>query len=72
MKKVFDIYLNFLKVGQSEAALKHVFASLRAFMNKVGTKRLITLKAGDNISNQVIYRWKIGPGAQIAVSMIMD
>uniref|UniRef100_A0A674DY40 Dedicator of cytokinesis 11 n=1 Tax=Salmo trutta TaxID=8032 RepID=A0A674DY40_SALTR len=34
MKKVFDIYLNFLKVGQSEAALKHVFASLRAFMNK--------------------------------------
>uniref|UniRef100_A0A4W5L586 Dedicator of cytokinesis 11 n=1 Tax=Hucho hucho TaxID=62062 RepID=A0A4W5L586_9TELE len=34
MKKVFDIYLNFLKVGQSEAALKHVFASLRAFINK--------------------------------------
>uniref|UniRef100_A0A8C8GV49 Dedicator of cytokinesis 11 n=1 Tax=Oncorhynchus tshawytscha TaxID=74940 RepID=A0A8C8GV49_ONCTS len=37
MKKVFDIYLNFLKVGQSEAALKHVFASLRAFMNKFPT-----------------------------------
>ncbi|XP_069049551.1 dedicator of cytokinesis protein 11 isoform X4 [Lepisosteus oculatus] len=34
MKKVFDIYLAFLKTGQSEAALKHVFASLRAFINK--------------------------------------
>ncbi|XP_055756859.1 dedicator of cytokinesis protein 11-like isoform X4 [Salvelinus fontinalis] len=34
MKKVFDVYLKFLKVGQSEAALKHVFASLRAFINK--------------------------------------
>lgn len=36
MKKVFDIHLAFLKNGQSEAALKHVFASLRAFINKVG------------------------------------
>ena len=35
MKKLFDIYLTFLKVGQSEAALRHVFASLRAFINKV-------------------------------------
>lgn len=35
MKKVFDVYLTFLKVGQSEAALKHVFAALRAFINKV-------------------------------------
>ncbi|XP_028984010.2 dedicator of cytokinesis protein 11 isoform X2 [Betta splendens] len=34
MKKVFDVYLAFLKVGQSEAALKHVFSSLRAFINK--------------------------------------
>ncbi|XP_061148285.1 dedicator of cytokinesis protein 11 isoform X5 [Syngnathus typhle] len=34
MRKVFDVYLTFLKVGQSEAALKHVFAALRAFMNK--------------------------------------
>nr|XP_056714924.1 dedicator of cytokinesis protein 11 [Euleptes europaea] len=34
MKKVFDIHLAFLKNGQSEAALKHVFASLRAFINK--------------------------------------
>uniref|UniRef100_A0A669CYV0 Dedicator of cytokinesis 11 n=1 Tax=Oreochromis niloticus TaxID=8128 RepID=A0A669CYV0_ORENI len=34
MKKVFDVYLTFLKVGQSEAALKHVFAALRAFINK--------------------------------------
>lgn len=35
MKKVFDIHLAFLKNGQSEAALKHVFASLRAFISKV-------------------------------------
>ncbi|CAI5793355.1 Hypothetical predicted protein [Podarcis lilfordi] len=34
MKKVFDIHIAFLKNGQSEAALKHVFASLRAFINK--------------------------------------
>ncbi|KAJ8008347.1 hypothetical protein DPEC_G00103890 [Dallia pectoralis] len=34
IKKVFDVYLTFLKVGQSEYALKHVFASLRAFINK--------------------------------------
>uniref|UniRef100_A0AAQ5Z9F0 Dedicator of cytokinesis 11 n=1 Tax=Amphiprion ocellaris TaxID=80972 RepID=A0AAQ5Z9F0_AMPOC len=34
MKKVFDVYLTFLKVGQSEAALRHVFAALRAFINK--------------------------------------
>uniref|UniRef100_A0A8B9S5S6 Dedicator of cytokinesis 11 n=1 Tax=Apteryx owenii TaxID=8824 RepID=A0A8B9S5S6_APTOW len=32
--KVFDIHLAFLKNGQSEAALKHVFASLRAFISK--------------------------------------
>ncbi|EMP39195.1 Dedicator of cytokinesis protein 11, partial [Chelonia mydas] len=35
MKKVFDIHLAFLKNGQSEAALKHVFASLRAFISKI-------------------------------------
>lgn len=35
MKKVFDVYLTFLKVSQSEAALRHVFSSLRAFINKV-------------------------------------
>nr|XP_008117830.2 PREDICTED: dedicator of cytokinesis protein 11 [Anolis carolinensis] len=34
MKKVFDIHLAFLRNGQSEAALKHVFASLRSFINK--------------------------------------
>ncbi|XP_035263368.1 dedicator of cytokinesis protein 11 isoform X2 [Anguilla anguilla] len=34
MKKVFDVYLTFLRVGQSEAALKHVFAALRAFITK--------------------------------------
>lgn len=38
MKKVFDIHLAFLKNGQSEAALKHVFASLRAFISKVGAE----------------------------------
>ncbi|XP_029931683.1 dedicator of cytokinesis protein 11 isoform X1 [Myripristis murdjan] len=34
MKKVFDVYLTFLKVNQSEAALRHIFAALRAFINK--------------------------------------
>ncbi|XP_056298511.1 dedicator of cytokinesis protein 11 isoform X2 [Pseudoliparis swirei] len=34
MKKVFDVYLTFLKVGQSEVALRHVFAALRSFINK--------------------------------------
>uniref|UniRef100_A0A8C0NFM2 DOCKER domain-containing protein n=1 Tax=Canis lupus familiaris TaxID=9615 RepID=A0A8C0NFM2_CANLF len=34
MKKVFDIHLAFLKNGQSEMSLKHVFASLRAFISK--------------------------------------
>ncbi|XP_061619113.1 dedicator of cytokinesis protein 11 isoform X4 [Phyllopteryx taeniolatus] len=34
MSKVFDVYLSFLKVSQSEAALGHVFAALRAFVNK--------------------------------------
>ncbi|KAH0505080.1 Dedicator of cytokinesis protein 11 [Microtus ochrogaster] len=35
MKKVFDIHLAFLKNGQSEASLKHVFASLRSFISKI-------------------------------------
>ncbi|XP_076304439.1 dedicator of cytokinesis protein Ziz isoform X14 [Tachypleus tridentatus] len=34
MKKVFDIYLSFLQVGQSESLLKHLFAALRAFISK--------------------------------------
>ncbi|XP_061816341.2 dedicator of cytokinesis protein 11 isoform X2 [Nerophis lumbriciformis] len=34
MRKMFDVYLTFLKVSQSEAAFRHVFAALRAFMNK--------------------------------------
>uniref|UniRef100_H3CHR0 Dedicator of cytokinesis 11 n=1 Tax=Tetraodon nigroviridis TaxID=99883 RepID=H3CHR0_TETNG len=34
MKKVFDVYLTFLKVGLSETAYRHVFAALRAFINK--------------------------------------
>lgn len=35
MKKVFDIHLAFLKHGQSEVSLKHVFASLKSFITKV-------------------------------------
>uniref|UniRef100_H2TTJ1 Dedicator of cytokinesis 11 n=1 Tax=Takifugu rubripes TaxID=31033 RepID=H2TTJ1_TAKRU len=34
MKKVFDVYLTLLKVGLSESAHRHVFAALRAFINK--------------------------------------
>ncbi|NXV71114.1 DOC11 protein, partial [Atlantisia rogersi] len=34
MKKFFDIHLALLKNGQSKATLKHVFASLRAFISK--------------------------------------
>ncbi|KAJ8405362.1 hypothetical protein AAFF_G00318350 [Aldrovandia affinis] len=37
MRKVFDVYLTFLKVGQSESALKHVFAMLRSFITKFPT-----------------------------------
>lgn len=33
MKKIFDIYLFFLQVGQSESLFRHVFAALRAFIN---------------------------------------
>lgn len=35
MRKIFDIYLSFLQVGQSEKMFKHLFAALRAFINKV-------------------------------------
>lgn len=34
MTKIFDTYLTLLKVGQSESAIKHIFASLRAFIIK--------------------------------------
>lgn len=33
MKKIFDIYLTFLQIGQSENLFKHIFAALRAFIN---------------------------------------
>lgn len=33
MKKVFDIYLSFIQIGQSEMLFKHVFAAIRAFIN---------------------------------------
>ncbi|RWS10848.1 Dedicator of cytokinesis protein 9-like protein, partial [Dinothrombium tinctorium] len=34
MKKIFEIYLSFLQLGQSETLLRHIFASLRNFVNK--------------------------------------
>ncbi|KAK7910137.1 hypothetical protein WMY93_014821 [Mugilogobius chulae] len=37
MKKVFDVYLTFLRVSQSETAIRHVFAALRGFINKFPT-----------------------------------
>ncbi|KAB0797571.1 hypothetical protein PPYR_08564 [Photinus pyralis] len=33
MKKLCDIYLTFLQIGQSESLFKHVFAAIRAFIN---------------------------------------
>ncbi|XP_028129258.2 dedicator of cytokinesis protein 9 [Diabrotica virgifera virgifera] len=33
LKKIFNIYLTFIQIGQSESLLKHVFAALRAFIN---------------------------------------
>lgn len=33
MKKIFDIYLTFLQIGQSENLFRHIFAALRAFIN---------------------------------------
>ncbi|XP_074040157.1 dedicator of cytokinesis protein Ziz isoform X3 [Leptinotarsa decemlineata] len=33
MKKLFDIYLTFIQIGQSENLFKHVFAALRSFIN---------------------------------------
>ncbi|XP_038049976.1 dedicator of cytokinesis protein 9-like isoform X5 [Patiria miniata] len=34
MRKVMDIFLSFIKIGQSESLSKHVFASLRSFVHK--------------------------------------
>ncbi|XP_030749591.1 dedicator of cytokinesis protein 9 isoform X3 [Sitophilus oryzae] len=33
MKKIFDIFLSMIQIGQSESLFKHVFAALRAFIN---------------------------------------
>lgn len=33
MRKIFDIYLTFIELGQGERLYKHVFAALRAFIN---------------------------------------
>ena len=35
MRKVLDIFLSYLQLGQSETLQRHAFASLRAFVNKV-------------------------------------
>ena len=45
MRKVLDIYLSFLQVGQSESLSKHVFAALRAFINNFP----VALYQGDSI-----------------------
>ncbi|CAH1780654.1 unnamed protein product, partial [Owenia fusiformis] len=34
MQKLFDLYMRFLSTNQSQTLLKHVFAALRAFLNK--------------------------------------
>jgi hypothetical protein len=57
MKKVFDIHLAFLKNGQSEVSLKHVFASLRAFISKVRT----ALRAASGSSSQQKGKGREGP-----------
>lgn len=33
LKKVFDIYLSFTQVGQSETLYSHVFPAIRSFIN---------------------------------------
>ncbi|GJQ82839.1 hypothetical protein Trydic_g13541 [Trypoxylus dichotomus] len=33
MRKIFDIYLTFIQIGQSESLFKHIFAGMRAFVN---------------------------------------
>ena len=35
MRKVLDIFLSYVQLGQSEVLQKHAFASLRAYANKV-------------------------------------
>lgn len=40
MKKVFDVHLCFLRINQSETALKQVFTSLRTFIYKVSDAAL--------------------------------
>nr|XP_006823937.1 PREDICTED: dedicator of cytokinesis protein 9-like [Saccoglossus kowalevskii] len=37
MRKVFDIFLSYLQMSQSEVLLKHVFAGLRTFISKFPT-----------------------------------
>ena len=35
MLKIFDLYMSFLQISQSETVQKHAFAALRSFINKV-------------------------------------
>lgn len=44
MKKIFDIYITFIQIGQSENLFKHVFAGMRAFINNYS----IVLFKGEN------------------------
>lgn len=37
LRKIFDIYLTFIQIGQSENLFKHVFAAVRAFINNFST-----------------------------------
>ncbi|XP_067121236.1 dedicator of cytokinesis protein 9 isoform X3 [Centruroides vittatus] len=52
MQKIFEIYLSFLQVGQSEILLKHLFASLRAFINKFP---MALFKGGDLLCGKLCF-----------------
>lgn len=45
MKKVFDTYLLFFQINQSTTTLRHVFAALRLFIQKVHTHACPTYTA---------------------------
>ncbi|XP_008205538.1 dedicator of cytokinesis protein 9 isoform X2 [Nasonia vitripennis] len=45
LQQVMNVYLTFLQVGQSENLLRHVFASLRAFLNNFS----VTLFQGNTV-----------------------
>lgn len=37
LKKIFDVYLSFIQIGQSETLYRHVFASIRSFISNYST-----------------------------------